>query len=106
MLYELRAPTVEAYEIKEVGPVDMYNGQKIVIEDGRTVQLTAQLLSKCPVNPLPGGYYVVDEAGAATIAWKAVFEKKWKKVEPDKPEEPANGKVDSGKHRKNEGKGN
>ena len=87
MLYELRAPTVEAYEIKEVGPVDMYYGQKIVIEDGRTIQLTAQLLSKCPVNPLPGGYYVVDEAGAATIAWKAVFEKKWKKFKESEAKE-------------------
>lgn len=78
MLYEQRPDTVEAWKIIRAHHPDPMNGQDLDIEDGRTVHISAQDLSRSGVNPNPEDMFLKFSTGATTVVAKANFEKKWK----------------------------
>jgi hypothetical protein len=87
MTYEQRPDTIEAWKIVAVRPPDPMNGQDLVIEDERAegghreVHISAQDLSRSGCNPNVGDYFGRTHAGATTVQARALFERKWRKVE-------------------------
>jgi hypothetical protein len=83
MIYEAKPNRVEAYVILEVGVQDMYNGVNLIIDDTekRTVHVDGRILDRSQVNPHPGDYYTVSDAGAVVLKYKAIFEKSWQPSE-------------------------